>query len=173
MNLFFWKKWKKVGYLGIIGEERDRGPLLERVQVKIVIVIVREQYPKNIRKIFEPALSLLNDIFFRFTHVGDSWQRFCSWFAREKNPSKQVRAFAFAAADDNVDGDDHEDDIDSGSLTWTCPKAAGGCTSQNQVQSNRFKNFLLSVNKQMITLKKEILPQTLKSICDILTREAI
>ena len=69
--------------------------------------------------------------------------------------------------------DDHEDDIDSGSLTWTCPKAAGGCTSQNQVQSNRFKNFLLSVNKQMITLNKEILPQTLKSICDILTQEAI
>ena len=75
-----------------------------------------------------------------------------------------MRAFAFAAADDNVDGDDDEDDIDSGSLTWTCPKAAGGCTSQNQVQS---------VDKQMITFNKEILPQTFKNICDIEAQEGI
>ena len=49
MTKLSFEKSKKVGYLAIIGEERDRGPLLERVQVKIVIVIVREQYPKNIR----------------------------------------------------------------------------------------------------------------------------
>ena len=40
MTKLSFEKLKKVGYLAIIGEERDRGPLLERAQVKIVIVIV-------------------------------------------------------------------------------------------------------------------------------------
>ena len=34
-----WKS-RQVGYLAIIGEERERGPLLERAQVKSLIIVI-------------------------------------------------------------------------------------------------------------------------------------